>query len=46
MVKRGVNSAAMEARKLIAARYYRLKSRHELMAQYQKWIGKREGMKY
>jgi len=45
LVKRGGNSAVMEAKKTIAARFYQLKSGHALIAKYLLRIGKRRDMK-
>jgi len=45
LVKRGGNSAVMEAKKTIAARFYQLKSRHALIVKYLLRIGKRRDMK-
>jgi len=45
LVKRGGNSAVMEAKKMIAARFYQLKSGHALIAKYLLRIGKRSDMK-
>jgi len=45
LVKRGGNSAVMEAKKTIAARFYQLKSEHALIAKYLLRIGKRSDMK-
>jgi len=45
LVKRGGNSAVMEARKTIVARFYQLKSGHALIAKYLLQIGKRRDMK-
>jgi len=45
LVKRGGSSAVMESKKMIAARFYQLKSGHALMAQYIRQIGKRRDMK-
>ena len=45
LVKRGGNSAVMEAKKTIAERFYQLKSGHALIAKYQLRIGKRRDMK-
>jgi len=45
LVKRGGNSAVMEARKTIVARFYQLKSGHALIAKYLLRIGKRRDMK-
>jgi len=45
LVKRGGNSAVMEAKKTIAARFYQLKSGHALIVKYLLRIGKRRDMK-
>ena len=45
LVKRGGNSAVMEAKKTIAARFYQLKSGHALIEKYLLRIGKRSDMK-
>jgi len=45
LVKRGGNSAVMEAKKTIAARFYQLESGHALIAKYILRIGKRSDMK-
>jgi len=45
MVKRGGNSVVMGAKKMIAARFYPLKSGHALIAKYLLQIGKRRDMK-
>jgi len=45
LVKRGGNSGVMEAKKMIAARFYQLKSGHALIAKYLLRIGKRRDMK-
>jgi len=45
LVKRGGNSAMMEAKKTIMARFYQLKSGHALIAKYPLRIGKRRDMK-
>ena len=45
LVNRGGNKEVMEANKMIAVRFYQLKSGHALMAQYLRQIGKRRDMK-
>jgi len=45
LVKRGGNSAVMGAKKMIAARFYQLKSGHALIAKYLLRIRKRRDMK-
>jgi len=45
LVKRGGNSAVMEAKKTIRARFCQLKSGHKLIAKYLMRIGKRRDMK-
>jgi len=45
LVKRGGNSAVMQAKKTIAARFYQLKSGHALIAKYLLRIRKRSDMK-
>jgi len=45
LVKRGGNSAVMETKKTIAARFYQLKSGHALIAKYLLRMGKRRDMK-
>jgi len=44
LVKRGGNSAVMEAKKTIAARFYQHQSGHALIAKYLLRIGKRRDM--
>jgi len=45
LVKRGGNSAVMEAKKTIGVWFYQLKSGHALIAKYLLRIGKRRDMK-
>jgi len=45
LVKKGGDKAVMEAKKMIAARLYQLKSECALMGKYLMWIGKRSDMK-
>jgi len=45
LVNSGGNSAVMEVKKTIAARFYQLKSGHALIAKYLLQIGKRRDMK-
>jgi hypothetical protein len=45
LVKRGGTSEVMTSRKLIAARFYQLKTGHALLGKYLRLIGKRRDMK-